>query len=167
MATQLRPRTFSPSDGSRTITITPTPAPEHDGEEDDETREEKGEGNEEGGAGSLRLTGGHSRRGEQRVMWDEDVVDNEGAGKKSSKICCIYHKPRQFDESSSSSSDDDSSDSDGSGDESAHGRGMDGRPHGHHHHHHGHGHGDDKNAYEREPGSRKKGKQKAGVKQEQ
>jgi protein phosphatase 1 regulatory subunit 11 len=37
------------------------------------------------------------------------VVDNEGLGRKSSKVCCIYHKPREFGESSS---EEDSSDSD-------------------------------------------------------
>ncbi|KAJ2978110.1 hypothetical protein NUW54_g11333 [Trametes sanguinea] len=58
---------------------------------------------------TLRLRG--APRNRQRVVWREDVVDNEGAGKKKSKICCIYHKPRRFDESSSS---DDSSDSDSS-----------------------------------------------------
>ncbi|KAK6404338.1 Type 1 phosphatases regulator ypi1 [Oleoguttula sp. CCFEE 5521] len=47
------------------------------------------------------------RRG---ISWAEDVVDNEGMGKKSSKVCCIYHGPHEHgDESSgsdSSSSDD-------------------------------------------------------------
>ncbi|KAH9029200.1 phosphatase inhibitor-domain-containing protein [Lactarius hengduanensis] len=48
--------------------------------------------------GSLHLRGGpHNRR---HVAWGEDVVDNEGLGRKKSKICCIYHKPRRFDESS-------------------------------------------------------------------
>jgi len=51
------------------------------------------------------------------------VVDNEGAGKKSSKICCIYHKPKQFDESSSEESSDSDSDSE--------------CRHGHSHHHRG------------------------------
>lgn len=37
------------------------------------------------------------------VVWTEDTVDNEFLGKKSSKKCCIYHKPRAFDESSSES----------------------------------------------------------------
>lgn len=32
----------------------------------------------------LTLTGAHDRSG-PRVRWDEDVVDNEGMGKKSSK----------------------------------------------------------------------------------
>merc|ERR1739841_237500 len=59
----------------------------------------------------LRLRGGPSRTG-PRVQWDEQVVDNEGMGKKKSKICCIYHKPRAFDESSSSSSSGSESDSD-------------------------------------------------------
>ncbi|GMK55227.1 hypothetical protein CspeluHIS016_0202830 [Cutaneotrichosporon spelunceum] len=51
--------------------------------------------------GVLRLRGGPGRR--QRVVWTSDTVDNEGMGKKKSKICCIYHKPRAFDESSSES----------------------------------------------------------------
>ena len=68
---------------------------------------------------------------ERRVSWDEKVIDNENMGKKSSKgtltimefdtdwwlVCCIYHRPRQFgesssDESSSSSSDDSDSEND-------------------------------------------------------
>lgn len=74
-----------------------------------------------------------------RIRWSEDVVDNEGMGKKSSKgeiisqyatsyprmtfsltlclVCCIYHKARPVGESSSesessSSSSDSESDSD-------------------------------------------------------
>lgn len=79
--------------------------------------------------GALRLRGG-PRRTRQRVVWGEDVVDNEGAGKKSSKsthdvpsffeirpdltclVCCIYHKPKRFDESSDEDSSDSESDSD-------------------------------------------------------
>jgi len=45
----------------------------------------------------------------RRVTWTEETVDNEHMGKKSSKVCCIYHKPHTFGESSSSS---DSSDDD-------------------------------------------------------
>lgn len=49
-----------------------------------------------------------------RVQWAEDVVDNEGMGKKSSKVCCIYHKPHEpgdsASESDSSSSSDEGSD---------------------------------------------------------
>jgi len=67
--------------------------------------------------GTLRLRGepaqGDSRSEEReararQIRWAEDVVDNEGLGKKSSKVCCIYHKTRPVGESSSES---DSSDS--------------------------------------------------------
>mmetsp|Transcript_14307 Transcript_14307/g.40699 ORF Transcript_14307/g.40699 Transcript_14307/m.40699 type:complete len:161 (-) Transcript_14307:53-535(-) len=44
------------------------------------------------------------------VRWDADVVDNEGMGRKSSKRCCIFHKQREFGESSTDSSDVDSDD---------------------------------------------------------
>ncbi|KAI0248864.1 phosphatase inhibitor-domain-containing protein [Lactifluus subvellereus] len=107
--------------------------------------------------GTLRLRGG--LRDRPRVAWGEDVVDNEGLGRKKSKICCIYHKPREFDESSSSESSGSESDSeDGAA-----------RPSGQYRHRHRyhmnsegegdqHGHGDtdkrrsdrgDRNAYER------------------
>ena len=33
------------------------------------------------------------------------MVDNEGLGRKSSKLCCIFHKQRAFGESSTDSSD--------------------------------------------------------------
>ncbi|KAH9847251.1 phosphatase inhibitor-domain-containing protein [Lenzites betulinus] len=88
-----------PSEGTRTITV-----------QDNQPREE--EGQTEPAAppvGTLRLRG--APRSRPRVVWREDVVDNEGAGKKKSKICCIYHKPRHFDESSSDESSDDDSDS--------------------------------------------------------
>ncbi|CAM1503874.1 Fc.00g014650.m01.CDS01 [Cosmosporella sp. VM-42] len=58
----------------------------------------------------LRLRGHHTSTG-RSVQWAEDVVDNEGLGRKSSKVCCIYHKPKAVDESSGESSSD-SSDSD-------------------------------------------------------
>lgn len=32
------------------------------------------------------------------VTWSPDTVDNEDAGKRSSKRCCIYHAPRVFGE---------------------------------------------------------------------
>ncbi|KAI9711421.1 MAG: hypothetical protein M1812_007166 [Candelaria pacifica] len=61
-------------------------------------------------AGTLRLRGAPQteRRG---IRWAEDVVDNEGMGRKKSKVCCIYHKPRAVGESSDESSDSSSSDS--------------------------------------------------------
>ena len=58
--------------------------------------------------GTLRLRGEHTDN--RRVAWSANTVDNENCGRKSSKICCIYHKPKEFDESSSSSSDEDSED---------------------------------------------------------
>ncbi|KAJ7232089.1 phosphatase inhibitor-domain-containing protein, partial [Mycena rebaudengoi] len=99
LSTQRRPGTSTPGDGSRTATITDAPPQEADGPANQPI-------------GSLRLRGA-PRRNRPRVAWDDDVVDNEGCGRKSSKICCIYHKPRNFDESSSDESDSDSdSDSD-------------------------------------------------------
>jgi protein phosphatase 1 regulatory subunit 11 len=47
----------------------------------------------------------------RHIQWAEDVIDNEGMGKKSSKVCCIYHKttePGDSESDSSSSSDSDS-----------------------------------------------------------
>jgi protein phosphatase 1 regulatory subunit 11 len=54
------------------------------------------------------------------VHWDENVLDNEGLGRKSSKRCCIFHKQRSFGESSTDSSD---YDSDRSGSSAASGSG--------------------------------------------
>ncbi|KAI0091165.1 phosphatase inhibitor-domain-containing protein [Irpex rosettiformis] len=118
------PNTSAATDGSRTITIL-----------DSTPREEAAiaSGNESE-VGSLRLRGAsrRDRAGRPRVVWREDVVDNEGAGKKSSKICCIYHKPRPYDESSSessSSSSDSDSDSDSGCDSHSHPSSS--RPHSH------------------------------------
>ena len=57
----------------------------------------------------LRLT----LRARPTVRWDENVEDNEGMGRKSSKRCCIFHKQREFGESSTDSSADDNDNSDG------------------------------------------------------
>ncbi|KAK0500114.1 phosphatase inhibitor-domain-containing protein [Armillaria luteobubalina] len=81
--TQMRPSTSSPNDGSRTLTVTNAPPSEASSSVPT--------------VGSLRLRG---------------ALDNEGCGKKKSKICCIYHKPRRFDESSDEDSSSDESDSD-------------------------------------------------------
>lgn len=75
----------------------------------------------QGGAGGpppqpsriLRLRGARTSA-DRSVQWAEDVVDNEGLGRKSSKVCCIYHRPKAVDESSDESS---SSDSDVSSDD--------------------------------------------------
>ncbi|CDO55449.1 hypothetical protein DV495_000594 [Geotrichum candidum] len=65
-------------------------------------------------AGTLHLEA--QERGERPgVRWTDDVIDNEHMNKKKSKICCIFHKTREFGESSSesdSSSSSSSSDSD-------------------------------------------------------
>ncbi|KIK52661.1 hypothetical protein GYMLUDRAFT_49813 [Collybiopsis luxurians FD-317 M1] len=158
-----RPNTAAPTDGSRTITITPTPAGEDNGSSSNDP--------EDSSTGVLRLraASNSTRRPKQRVVWREDVVDNEGVGKKSSKICCIYHKPKAYDESSDEDDSDSDSDSDSSCDHD--------HPHGHNGHAHGHREGlqnrDDgasiehiehsepqRNAYEIAPVS-KKGKRKA------
>ncbi|WWC62111.1 uncharacterized protein I303_104701 [Kwoniella dejecticola CBS 10117] len=79
-------------------------------------------------AGVLKLRGGPLKK--QRVVWSEETVDNEGMGKKKSKICCIYHKPKAFDESSDESS------CSSSDDEHSHGPSKsNGRAKGHKHKH--------------------------------
>ncbi|KAK4496497.1 hypothetical protein PRZ48_012477 [Zasmidium cellare] len=100
---------------------------------------------------------------QRRIQWAEDVIDNEGMGKKSSKVCCIYHKPNEpgdsDSESDSSSSDDSDSEPDlsraqraggsgkrgRSGDEKGSGKGKERKP--------------SPNAYERQPKYKGKGKE--------
>ena len=48
----------------------------------------------------LRLTKKPSKN-DRRVSWTNDTIDNEFMNKKKSKCCCVYSKPRNFDESSS------------------------------------------------------------------
>ncbi|KAK7062671.1 Type 1 phosphatases regulator ypi1 [Paramarasmius palmivorus] len=103
-AAQRRPGTSAPSDGSRTITL--TGAPPHEDDESGAGPSSESSSN----VGTLRLRGA-TKKSRQRVVWSDDVVDNEGCGRKSSKICCIYHKPRRFDESSSEEDSDSDSDS--------------------------------------------------------
>ncbi|MDI1487372.1 MAG: Type 1 phosphatases regulator ypi1 [Ramalina farinacea] len=57
----------------------------------------------------LRATAPPEQARRPRIQWAEDVVDNEGLGRKRSKVCCIYHAPHPVGESSSES---DSSESD-------------------------------------------------------
>lgn len=54
----------------------------------------------------------------RRIQWATSVIDNEGLGRKKSKVCCIYHKPRAVGESSSDESSSDSSDSSSDDDDS-------------------------------------------------
>ncbi|TFK83737.1 hypothetical protein K466DRAFT_471706, partial [Polyporus arcularius HHB13444] len=114
-------------DGSRTITV-----------QDTQPREEGQTNEQPTTVGSLRLRGAARHR--QRVVWREDVVDNEGAGKKKSKICCIYHRPKQFGESSSSDESSES-DSDAHSDDGRARRRCD-----HGHDHDGNDHGDNATA---------------------
>lgn len=37
----------------------------------------------------------------RRVSWTNDTIDNEFLNKKKSKCCCVYTRPKNFDESSS------------------------------------------------------------------
>ncbi|BGP20108.1 hypothetical protein JCM10213v2_008243 [Rhodosporidiobolus nylandii] len=94
------------------MTVTGTPTPEGTGA--DPTAGGSEAGPSEDVVGVLRLRG----RGPQgqRVQWTDETVDNEMLGRKKSKICCIYHKPKPFDESSDESS---GSDSDADSDSSA------------------------------------------------
>ncbi|KAI9739378.1 MAG: Type 1 phosphatases regulator ypi1 [Claussenomyces sp. TS43310] len=81
---------------------------------------------------------------ERHIQWAESVIDNEGLGRKSSKVCCIYHAPKGIDESSDESSSDENSSDDSEDDGSARpigggkgkGKGK-GRKHNHDHRHGG------------------------------
>lgn len=44
-------------------------------------------------------------RPKKKVSWKEGTVDNEFMQKKSSKICCIFHKEKPFDEDDSDDDD--------------------------------------------------------------
>lgn len=59
---------------------------------------------------TLKITLKKEKDKAKKIKWTEDTVDNEGLGKKKSKCCCQYKKPRaNLDESSDSSSDDECS----------------------------------------------------------
>jgi protein phosphatase 1 regulatory subunit 11 len=85
-------------------------------------------------------------------------VDNEGLGRKKSKVCCIYHKEHPVGESSDESSSD-SEDSDSGDDGNARMVGGKRKAHGHEHDGCDHNHGKARkgkkkpspNAYERMP----------------
>ncbi|EIN06254.1 hypothetical protein PUNSTDRAFT_54508 [Punctularia strigosozonata HHB-11173 SS5] len=128
------PSTSGPTDASRTIVIEDAqPRPE------DGARDASSVDGEVVGTLRLRAAGRPDR---PRVAWAEEVVDNEGMGKKKSKICCIYHKPRRFDESSS---EEDSSDSDSGSDGGAKPSNYRRRRRNRHHHNHDLPHDEDCN----------------------
>jgi protein phosphatase 1 regulatory subunit 11 len=84
-----------------------------------------------------------------RVHWDDNVVNNEGLNRKKSNKCCIYHRPKAFDESSDESSGSDNEDEfrrrypafAGKKHRRSHKRGEEGGHERCHGHDHGHGHG--------------------------
>ena len=78
----------TPSDGSRTITIAPPSARDADGEVGTlNLRASPMEGPREGDRQQAKpQTKGKKK---QKVVWDEDVVDNEGCGKKKSKSASL------------------------------------------------------------------------------
>ncbi|KAG2174569.1 hypothetical protein INT44_006832 [Umbelopsis vinacea] len=102
--TRQREQTVPANDGSRTVTLDPT------AEESSATE------SEDDSIGILRLRGDPSARSPRQIQWADNVVDNENLGRKKSKICCIYHRPKMpgDDSSSSDSSSDSDSDSDSS-----------------------------------------------------
>ncbi|KAL7746391.1 hypothetical protein RI367_008234 [Sorochytrium milnesiophthora] len=124
----------TPSHGSRTLVLNATEAVHQEGDDHD------GRGEPSGApiiAGSIELRGGALEG--RSVSWGESVVDNEGLGRKKSKICCIFRKQRTFGESSSESDsssddDDDDDDSDSGSDGGAHdGQGASAHDCGHSH----------------------------------
>ena len=143
--------TATPTTGSATQTLTSTsprsstsPDPlvlrlrgQHNARRHVNTQEENTEVDGEATEGSTKR-----RRG---IKWADDVVDNEGLGRKSSKVCCIYHRPKGVNESSSE--DDSSSDDSDAGGGSDGSDGDDGRARmggkGKRRHKHDHEHGDE------------------------
>ncbi|ORX35793.1 phosphatase inhibitor-domain-containing protein [Kockovaella imperatae] len=90
------PDTREDASGSRTMTIEATQQPESGPSEPHHRALDSNHT-----VGVLKLRGAPVRK--QRVMWTDETVDNEGMGKKKSKICCIYHRPKAYDESSTES----------------------------------------------------------------
>jgi protein phosphatase 1 regulatory subunit 11 len=72
-----RPETY----GSRTMTIHPEELAEEQGSAS------SGEANDSSTqpVGTLKLRGGGGQSSNRKVKWDDDVIDNEGLGRKKSK----------------------------------------------------------------------------------
>lgn len=87
--TRRPPEASAPSDGSRTMTIRDSQPQEDEGSGSDERRAEPAQR-----SGVLKLRGGPKSR--PQVQWTDDVVDNEGAGKKKSKSSSLWY--RRFDD---------------------------------------------------------------------
>ncbi|KAG9031520.1 hypothetical protein FRB95_002655 [Tulasnella sp. JGI-2019a] len=82
---RLQQRTAAPSAGSPTATV----APEQPTAGPSTTNEDDGTGAPPRRAGVLKLRGGPRSR--PQVAWTDDVVDNEGAGRKKSKSTFSFH----------------------------------------------------------------------------
>ena len=82
METRIRQRNAVPTDGSRTITIQDS-APREEGESSSATSSSQPAAGPSVDPGVIHLTGGPRSR--PRVAWSEEVVDNEGCGRKKSK----------------------------------------------------------------------------------
>ena len=80
------PSVSAPSDGSCTHTLTSGATRDLENEDESETPRI---------VGTLKLRGAHSKKkqGKAKVAWDEDVVDNEGCGKKKSKSSSCSTSP--------------------------------------------------------------------------
>ncbi|KAJ1919145.1 hypothetical protein H4219_002194 [Mycoemilia scoparia] len=103
-----RARDTTATSSSRTQTITVNNTSENQESQDRDSQL----------VGYLNLVGQEDVRDQARISrpgirWAEDTVDNEHMNKKKSKICCIYRKPRAWDESDT---DESSSDCDSDGD---------------------------------------------------
>ena len=46
----------------------------------------------------------------KQVSWTQETIDNENLGRKKSKCCCVYVKPKSFGESDTESEDDEKHD---------------------------------------------------------
>jgi hypothetical protein len=66
---------------------------ESDTESEDEEPNEKGEKSKP------------KKLDRKQVSWTQETVDNEHLGKKKSKCCCVYVKPKKFGESDTESED--------------------------------------------------------------
>ncbi len=70
--------------------------------QEEKPKEEEPRGAEASGTTlKLKLT----KKDKKEVKWTTDTVDNEGLGKKKSKCCCIYVKPKVFGQGGESSGD--------------------------------------------------------------
>lgn len=97
----------------------------------------------------LVLRASEEPQGDRReVRWTEETIDNEDLNRKKSKICCIYHPPTEFGESSEEEVSESSSSSSES--ESDSGANYDPRNHTTNCSHN-HRHRSRPNAYERQP----------------